>query len=360
MARLHNFSAGPSPLPTEILDEVGSELLDYHGVGASLLEISHRSDEYTAVEASLRDDLTALLGLGDDWHVLLLQGGASMQFHQVPLNFLKSGHCAGYLVTGQWAQNALDEALRVGDAYALASSESASFSELPVRNAYRFEPLTSYIHFTSNNTIYGTQFATEPETDPSIPLVCDASSDFLGRPINLSRYNLIYAGAQKNLGPSGVTIVLVRKSWLDESNADLPTMLSYRTHAGKLFNTPPVFATWIVSKVLRRLREQGGVAPQFEKNRQKAATLYAEIDRTGFYRGTVTRKSDRSLMNVTFRLADESLEKAFIAESEAAGFIGLKGYRAVGGMRASLYNAVQQDSVEALVVFMREFERVRG
>jgi phosphoserine aminotransferase len=360
MARLHNFSAGPSPMPTEILDEVRNELLDYQGLGASLLEVSHRSDEYTQVEASLREDLTALMGLGDDWHILLLQGGASMQFHQVPLNFLQSGHCAGYLVTGQWAQNALDEALLLGDAYALASSEEDLFSRLPAVDSYRTEPLTSYIHFTSNNTIYGTQFHADPQTDASIPLVCDASSDFLGRPVNLSRYNLIYAGAQKNLGPSGVTIVLVRKSYLETAAADLPTMLSYRTHAGKLFNTPPVFATWIVSKVLRRLREQGGVAVQYEKNKQKAATLYAEIDRTGFYRGTVTQKSDRSLMNVTFRIADEALEKAFITESEAAGFIGLKGYRAVGGMRASLYNAVEQDSVDALVGFMREFERVRG
>lgn len=360
MARAHNFSAGPSPLPTAILDEVGRELLDYRGLGASLLEVSHRSSEYTEVEASLREDLTALMGLGDDWHILLLQGGASMQFHQVPLNFLKSGHCGAYLVTGQWAQNALDEALKVGDAYALASSEAVAFSALPPVESYRYEPLTSYIHFTSNNTIYGTQFHAEPATDATIPLVCDASSDFLGRPIDLARYNLIYAGAQKNLGPSGVTIVLVRKSWLDESNADLPTMLSYRTHAGTLFNTPPVFATWIVSKVLRRLRAEGGVAVQYDANRKKAATLYAEIDRTDFYRGTVTNKSDRSLMNVTFRLADESLEKAFIAESEAAGFIGLKGYRAVGGMRASLYNAVEQESVDALVAFMREFERVRG
>ena len=359
MHRAHNFSAGPSPLPLAVLEEVQQELLDYQGMGASLLEVSHRGPQYTEVEHSLRERLRDLLGLPAGWHILLLQGGASLQFYQVALNFLHGGRVAGYLNTGHWARGAMQEAARVGAVYEVASSEASAYDHLPAADTYRVDPGTSWIHFTSNNTIYGTQFAVEPDVDRSIPLVCDASSDFLGRPIDLGRYGLIYAEAQKNLGPSGVTIVLVREDFLSQSALGLPTMLSYRTHVGTLFNTPPVFVTWIVEKVLAHVQRNGGLAAQFERNQQKARALYAEIDRTGFWRGTV-RERDRSLMNVTFRAPSPELDKLFVAASEQADIIGLAGYRTVGGMRASLYNAVELSSVRTLVECMREFERTHG
>lgn len=359
MRRAHNFSAGPSPLPLPVLEQVQQELLDYQGMGASLLEVSHRSREYTQVEESLRERLRQLLGLSEGWHILLLQGGASLQFYQVALNFLHGDRVAGYLNTGHWARGAMREAAKVGSVYEVASTEASAYDHLPSPDDYRVDKGTSWVHFTSNNTIYGTQFAVEPDIDRSIPLVCDASSDFLGRPVDLARYGLIYAGAQKNLGPSGVTIVLVHEDFLAQAAPELPTMLSYRTHVGTLFNTPPVFATWIVEKVLAHVQQQGGLAAQYERNRAKARALYAEIDRTGFWRGTV-RERDRSLMNVTFRAPSVELDKLFIATAESADMIGLAGYRTVGGMRASLYNAVELSSVRALLECMREFERTRG
>lgn len=360
--RQHNFSAGPAALPLAVLEEIRRELPVYDDVGASILEISHRSAAYGEVHEAARQHLRELLGLSDEWHVLFLQGGASMQFYQVPLNFLPEGGRADYLVTGEWARRALKEAETVARdrgaaALAAASSEDENFSYIPEPGSWRLDPEAAYLHFTSNNTIFGTQFQKEPEAEA--PLVCDASSDFLSRPLALEKYGLIYAGAQKNIGPAGVTAVLVREAFLERRQPGLPTLLDYGTHAAKLFHTPPVFAVYVVEKVLRWVKEQGGLEAMQRRNDEKAALLYGAIDATDFYRGTA-RREVRSTMNVTFRLAEERLEPVFAEEAEAAGLLALRGHRSVGGLRASIYNAVEPASVRALVEFMREFERTRG
>lgn len=360
--RLHNFSAGPGTLPLSVIEEVKAELPVYEDVGASIMEISHRSGAYDAVDQAAKQHLRDLLGLGDEWHVLFLQGGASMQFHQVPLNFLPDGGSADYLVTGSWAKKALKEANIVGQgrnasARAAASSEDENYSYIPDASTWDLDDGAAYLHYTSNNTIFGTQFADEP--DANAPLVCDASSDFLSRPISVDRYGLIYAGAQKNIGPAGVTVVLVKDDFLQSRRGGLPTMLDYGTHAAKMFNTPPVFAVYIVEKVLRWLKDQGGIAGIEERNDRKAKALYDAIDATDFYRGTA-RTDSRSKMNVTYRIADESLEPVFIEQAKKEGLLALKGHRSVGGLRASIYNACEPESVDALVAFMREFERRNG
>lgn len=354
--RLHNFSAGPGTLPEEVLLEVRSELPVYDDVGSSIMEISHRSTAYAAIEQSARDSLRNLLGLGSDWHILFLQGGASMQFHQVPLNFLPQNGSADYLVTGSWASKALKEAQIIGTARTAASSKQSNFDRIPEASSWDLDDDAAYLHFTSNNTIFGTQFQTEP--DANVPLVCDASSDFLSRRVDLDRYGLIYAGAQKNVGPAGVTIVLVRDDFLQKRNASLPTLLDYGTHAEKLFHTPPVFAVYIVEKTLRWLQDIT-LDAMIERNEAKSARLYERIDRTEFYRGTAEVAS-RSKMNVTFRLADEKLETVFIDEAHSNGLLALRGHRSVGGIRASIYNACPPESVDALISFMDEFERARG
>ena len=355
--RLYNFSAGPGTLPEEVLLEVKSELPVYADVGASIMEISHRSPAYTDVAASARARLQRLLGLSDDWHILFLQGGASMQFHQVPLNFLPQDSSADYLITGTWSQKAIKEARLLGTARVAATSEDRDFTYIPDAGTWELDPKAAYLHFTSNNTIYGTQFQAEPEAD--VPLVCDMSSDFLSRPVDISRYGLIYAGAQKNIGPAGVTAVLIQDDFLGRRNPDLPTMLDYGTHTAKLFNTPPVFAVYMVEKVLKWLEENGGLDWIEERNDAKAKKLYARLDQTDFYRGTVEEAS-RSKMNVCFRLPSEELEKRFIAEAKDAGLLALKGHRSVGGIRASIYNACPPEAVDALVSFMDGFERQNG
>ena len=355
--RLHNFSAGPGTLPEEVLLEVKSELPVYRDVGASIMEISHRSPAYTDVAQSAKARLGRLLGLSDDWHVLFLQGGASMQFHQVPLNFLPEGGSADYLITGAWSQKATKEARLLGSARVAASSEDRDFTYIPDAATWDLDPEAAYLHFTSNNTIYGTQFHEEPRAD--VPLVCDMSSDFLSRPVSLERYGLIYAGAQKNVGPAGVTVVLVRDDFLQRRNGGLPTMLDYGTHAAKLFNTPPVFAVYMVEKVLKWLEERGGLEWIAKRNEEKAKTLYARLDRTDFYRGTVEKEA-RSKMNVCFRLPSEELEAKFVAEAKEAGLLALKGHRSVGGVRASIYNACPPEAVDALIAFMDGFERRYG
>ncbi len=353
--RLFNFSAGPGTLPLEVIQSAKEDLPVYRDSGASVMEISHRSAAYVAIEASARASLRRLLNLGDEWHILFLQGGASMQFYQVPLNFLTTGSSADYLVTGTWATKALAEANRVGKARKAASSEDRAFSFIPT--AYDLDPQAAYAHFTSNNTVYGTQFRLAP--DAPVPLVCDASSDFLSRPIDSSRYGLIYAGAQKNIGPAGVTVVLIRDDFLQRRKAPLPAMLDYGTHAAKCFNTPPVFAVYVVDKVLNWLERKGGVGAMAAENRLKAALLYDAIDATGFYRG-VAQPEARSQMNVTFRLPSEDLEKQFVSEATEKGLMNLKGHRSVGGIRASIYNACPLSAVEALVAFMQVFEKNHG
>lgn len=360
--RQHNFSAGPGALPTEVLEEVRDELPAFPGVGASVVEISHRSPAYTEIHERAAERMRRLLGMGDDWHVLFLQSGASLQFYQVPLNFLPPGGVASYLDTGRWSAKAIDEAeivARDRDARVnvAASSREADYTFVPRPSDWQVDPAATYLHFTSNNTIYGTQFREAPTVD--VPLVCDASSDFLSRPIEVGRYGLIYAGAQKNIGPAGVTAVLVRDDFLQTRQPGLPTLLDYGTHAAKLFHTPPVFAVYVVDKVLAWIERHGGLAGMVERNRAKVDRLYGAIDASDFYTGTVEPES-RSHMNVTFRLPSEALEAQFLEEAKREGLLALKGHRSVGGIRASIYNAVEPRSVERLVDFMRRFEAGRG
>lgn len=355
--RKHNFSAGPGMLPEAVLLELKNELPVYDDIGSSVIEISHRSPTYSEIAESARTRLRKLLGLSKDWHILFLQGGASMQFYQVPLNFLPVGGKADYLNTGAWSTKAIKEAKHRGQAHEAASSKDRNFSYIPDPASWSLSDDAAYLHYTSNNTIFGTQFHEEPESNA--PLVCDASSDFLSRYLDLDRYGLIYAGAQKNIGPAGVTVVLVKDAFLQKRNPNLPTMLDYGTHAAKLFNTPPVFAVYLVEKVLRWLEGKGGIDGIMQANRQKADHLYGRIDATDFYHGTAETGS-RSLMNVCFRLKDEALEARFIEEAKAEGLLALKGHRSVGGIRASIYNACSLASVETLVSFMNHFEQRNG
>ena len=353
--RQFNFSAGPGTLPLAVLLRMREEMPVYKGAGASVMEISHRSALYQDLERSARAALRRLLGLSEDWHILFLGGGASMQFHQVPLNFLPPGGRADYALTGTWSKKAFKEASLLGDARVAASSEADSFSRIP--DAWSLDPKSAYLHYTSNNTVYGTQYHDLPPAE--VPLVCDASSDFLSRPIDLDRHGLVYAGAQKNIGPAGVTVILVKESFLATRNRPLPTMLDYGTHAAKCFNTPPVYAVYAVEKVLAWLEGLGGIEAVQRINRQKAEMLYGRIDATGFYRPAAQRSS-RSLMNVTFRLPSPQLEDRFVKEAASRGLLALKGHRSVGGIRASIYNACPQEAVEALVAFMDGFEAENG
>jgi phosphoserine aminotransferase len=340
-----------------VLLEARDELPVYDHVGASIMEISHRSAAYDEVEESARRLIKKLLGLGDDWHVLFLQGGASMQFHQVPLNFLPEDGTADYVITGRWGSKAIKEAQLIGSARVAASSEADHFAHIPPEHTWDLDPDAAYVHVTTNETVNGNQFAWDPNLD--VPVVTDASSEFLSRPMDVEGYGLIYAGAQKNLGPAGVTVVLVRESFLKARKQPLPTMLDYGTHAERRFNTPPVFPIYMVEKVCRWLDELGGVEAIHTINQRKAKKVYNAIDGTDFYRGTVDPK-DRSTMNVTFRLPSEELETKFIKEAEHRGLLSLKGHRSVGGIRASLYNALPEAAVDALVDFMDAFERQYG
>ena len=360
--RQHNFSAGPGALPAEVLEEVRDELPAFPGLGASVVEVSHRSPAYTEIHERAKARLASLLGLGDDWHVLFLQSGASLQFHQVPLNLLPAGGTASYLDTGAWSAKAITEAEivardRGASVSVAASSREADYTFIPKPSEWSVDPDAAYLHFTSNNTIYGTQFHEEPIVD--MPLVCDMSSDFLSRPIDASKYGVIYAGAQKNIGPAGVTAVLVRDDVLQSRVEGLPTLLDYGTHAAKLFHTPPVFAVYMVDKVLGWIERNGGLPGMVERNRAKVARLYGALDASDFYRPTA-RPDSRSHMNVTFRLPTEDLEARFVADAAREGLLALKGYRTVGGVRASIYNAVEPASVGALVDFMDRFEAAYG
>lgn len=358
--RVFNFSAGPAVLPLPVLEEAQRDLVSLPGVGMSILEISHRSKTFEAILARAEADLRTLGGVPASHKVLFLQGGASLQFSMVPLNLLTEGRTADYILTGGWAQKAMKEAQRVGAVNVAATTESEQFSRIPRQDELRLTPGAAYVHMTTNNTLFGTQWAAEPAVG-DVPLVADTSSDMFSRPIDVSRYGLIYAGAQKNLGPSGVTLVIVRDDLLTRSSKSLPTMLNYAVHAENqsMYNTPPCFGIYLIGLVMKWALAQGGLDAIGRANERKAARLYAEIDRTGFYRGTA-EKASRSRMNVTFRLPSEELEKAFVKESTAAGLDGLKGHRSVGGMRASIYNAFPEEGIDALVSFMQEFERKNG
>jgi phosphoserine aminotransferase len=358
--RIFNFSAGPAVLPVPVLEEAQRDLISLPGVGMSVLEISHRSKTFEDILAKTEADLRALGSVPPTHKVLFLQGGASLQFSMVPMNLLTPGAAADYIITGVWSQKALKEAQRVGAVNVAGSTESDNFARIPKQSELKLNPTAAYVHFTSNNTIFGTQWKAEPEAGGA-PLVCDTSSDMFSRPIDVSKYGLIYAGAQKNLGPSGVTLVIIREDLLSRSARSLPTMLNYAVQAenGSMYNTPPCFGIYLMGLVAKWALAQGGLQAVAATNERKAGTLYAEIDRTGFYRGTA-QKDSRSLMNVTFRLPNEDLEKKFVKESTAAGFDGLKGHRSVGGMRASIYNAFPEEGVDALVEFMKDFERRNG
>ena len=358
--RIYNFSAGPAVLPTPVLEEAQRDLVALPGVGMSVLEISHRSKTFEGILARTEADLRRLGNVPASHRVLFLQGGASLQFSMVPMNLLTSGSTADYIVTGGWAQKAVKEARRVGTIHVAASMEGENFARIPRQDELNLTPGAAYVHFTTNTPLFGTQGRIEPVVG-DVPLVADTSSDMFSRPIDVSRYGLVYAGAQKNLGPSGVTVVIVRDDLLARSSATLPTMLNYAVHAdnGSMYNTPPCFGIYLMGLVMKWALDQGGLEALAQRNERKAATLYAEIDRTGFYRGTAD-KASRSQMNVTFRLGSEELEGRFVKEATAAGFDGLKGHRSVGGMRASIYNAFPEEGVTALVEFMREFERKNG
>ncbi len=358
--RVHNFGAGPAVLPEPVLEEAQRDLLALPALGMSVLEISHRSAAFERILVQAEADLRTLTGLPDDYHVLFLQGGASLQFAMAPMNLLPPDGVADYVLTGAWAKKAAAEAAKVGRVNVCATTEDDGFARVPAAGELRRTPGAAYLHVTSNNTIAGTQWPTLPPAEGA-PLVVDASSDLLSRPIPLAGLGLLYGGAQKNLGPAGVTVVLVRKDLAERGPDTLPATLRYATAArhGSRYNTPPVFAIYVAGLVLQWLLDEGGLDAVDARNRRKAGLLYDAIDRSGFYGGAADPAS-RSLMNVTFRLPDEELDQRFLQEAAAAGLAGLKGHRSVGGIRASIYNAFPEAGVAALVEFMAEFERVHG
>ncbi|HMC78581.1 MAG TPA: 3-phosphoserine/phosphohydroxythreonine transaminase [Vicinamibacterales bacterium] len=360
MNRIFNFSAGPAVLPLEVLEEAQRHLLELPGVGMSILEISHRSKTFDDIIQGCEADMRTLAKIPADYKILFLQGGASLQFSMVPMNLLPDGGSADYIVTGVWGQKAVKEAKKVGAVKIAGTTEADSFKSVPKQQDLKLDPGAAYVHMTSNNTIYGTEWHWLPDT-AGVPLVSDMSSDIFSRPVEIAKHALIYAGAQKNLAPAGVTLAIIREDMLKKSPASLHTMLSYAVHAENqsMYNTPPVFAIYVMRLVMTWLLKNGGLEAMGARNQRKADTLYGEIDRTGYYRGHAA-KDARSRMNVTFRLPSEDLEKKFAKEATAAGLDGLKGHRSVGGMRASIYNAFPEAGVNALVDFMKEFERTNG
>jgi len=360
MTRIFNFSAGPAVLPVEVLEEAQRDLIALPGVGMSVLEISHRSKPFDEIIEGCEADLRALAGIPPNYHVLFLQGGASLQFSMVPMNLLPPGGSADYIVTGSWSQKAVKEARRVGGVKIAGSTESDNFTRVPKQSELTLDPNAAYVHLTTNNTIFGTEWHDLPDVG-RVPLVADTSSNMYSRPIDMAKYGLIYAGAQKNLAPAGLTLVIIRDDLVARTPPSLATMLQYSVQVENksLYNTPPVFAIYVMRLVLKWLLDRGGLSAIERQNIRKADKLYAEIGRTGFYRGHA-EKDSRSRMNVTFRLPNEELDKKFIKEATAAGLDGLKGHRSVGGLRASMYNAFPEAGVDVLVAFMREFERVNG
>ncbi|MBE7450981.1 MAG: 3-phosphoserine/phosphohydroxythreonine transaminase [Kofleriaceae bacterium] len=358
--RIYNFSSGPAVLPEPVLRRAQAAIWDLDGTGIGVLEHSHRGPAFTAVLDRAEALVREVGGVPASHAVLFLPGGASTQFFQVPMNFLGGG-TADYCCTGVWSQKAIAEARRFGAVHVACSSEATGFDHIPPPSEHRWSATPAYVHVTSNNTIYGTQWTREPEVPPGVPLVCDASSDLFSRPIAIDRYDLVYAGAQKNLGPAGVTLVIARKDFLERGARDLPTMLSYRTHVAErsMYNTPSTFGIYVIGEVMAWILEQGGLTAMAARNQAKARVLYDFLDGSRLFHGTA-RADSRSLMNVTFRCRDTSLEPAVIAQATARGLDGLKGHRSVGGMRASIYNAFPPAGVDALVDFLREFERAHA
>jgi phosphoserine aminotransferase len=356
-----NFNAGPSMLPRPVLEQVQAELLDYQGRGMSIMEMSHRSKEYEEINSRAEASFKRLMGVGDGYRAVFVQGGASTQFALVPMNFLRPTAVADYLLTGSWGEKALAEGKVIGSARVAATTEAEGFRRVPAASEIALSADPAYVHLTTNETIQGVQWHHVPEVDDR-PLVADMSSDILSRPWDAGKFALIYAGAQKNLGPSGVTAVLLRESFLERAIKGLPTMLSYATHVknNSLYNTPPTFGVYVMDLVLQWIDRLGGLAALGERNARKAQLLYDAIDGNGgFYRGHALPES-RSLMNVTFRLPSEALEQRFLSEAQAVGMIGLAGHRSVGGIRASIYNAMPVESCQTLAEFLNDFARRNG
>jgi phosphoserine aminotransferase len=359
--RIYNFAAGPAVLPEPVLQEAQRDLMALRGVGMSVMEISHRSKTFDAIIQGCEADIRKLAGISADYQVLFLQGGASLQFAMVPMNLLPAGGRADYILTGSWGKKAYKEAQKFGTAQVAGSTEADNFTRAPEASELKLDPSAAYVHFTSNETIQGVEWRSEPAAGP-VPLVCDASSDIFSRPIDLSRYALIYAGAQKNLGPSGVTLVILKSDLLERVPKNLATMLDYRVQAENksLYNTPSTFGIYLMGLTMKWLVAQGGLEAIGKKNAEKAKLLYDAIDTSGGYYRPHAKPAHRSMMNVTFRLPSEDLEKKFVSEATAAKLDGLKGHRSVGGIRASIYNAFPKAGVETLVSFMGEFRKRNG
>lgn len=358
--RLFNFCAGPAALPEAVLKQAQAELLDWQGKGLSVIEMSHRSDEFTQVAETAEQDLRDLLSVPDNYKVLFLQGGASQQFAQIPLNFMAEDDCADYIDTGIWSAKAIEEAQRFGHVNVAASAKAYDYFAIPGQNDWQLSDNAAYVHYTPNETIGGLEFGWIPEVGDT-PLIADVSSTILSRPLDVSKFGMLYAGAQKNIGPSGLVVVIVRDDLLGKARASCPTMLDYSVAAknGSMYNTPPTFGWYLAGLIFKWVKEQGGLEAMERLNQTKQRTLYKAIDSSELYSNPIN-PVDRSWMNIPFRLADDRLDKPFLAGAEERGLLNLKGHRSVGGMRASIYNAVGQDAVDALVAYMAEFERQRG
>jgi phosphoserine aminotransferase len=360
MDRIYNFSAGPAVLPREVLEQARDELLDWHGCGMSVMEMSHRGKEYMSIQAQAEADLRELMGIPANYKVLFLQGGASSQFAMVPMNLLRGKASADYLNTGEWSKKAIKEAKKFGQVNVVASAEDKKFTYAPTQDAWKLDANAAYVHYTPNETIGGVEIFWTPETG-DVPLVADMSSNILSRPIDVSKFGLIYAGSQKNIGPAGVTVVIVRDDLIGQTVAGTPTMMDYKTHGDNesMYNTPPTYPIYISGLVFSMLKAKGGLATMEQANIAKANLLYSYMDSTDFYNSPVALEN-RSRMNIPFTLKDAALDEDFIKGAKARGLVQLKGHRSVGGMRASIYNAMPMEGVVALVDFMKEFEKARG
>ncbi len=360
--RVHNFNAGPSVLPVSVLEKAQAEMLDYQGCGMSVMEMSHRSKEFELIIQTAEADLRELMNIPTNYKVMFLQGGASLQFAMLPMNLRPAGASADYIVTGAWSKTAWKEAAKLGTTCAAFNGEADHYSRLPEQGEYKFDPSAAYVHFCHNETIHGVEFKGEPAAPQGVELICDMSSDFLSQPVDVSKYAMIYAGAQKNAGPAGVVVVIIREDMLARVPEKLPVMLDYKllAESGSLHNTPPCFSIYMVGLVMKWIKDLGGLPAINKINQEKAGLVYNVIDQSGgFYRGHA-RTDARSIMNIPFRMPSEELEEQFVKESKKADLIGLKGHRSVGGLRASLYNALPVDSAKALANFMVEFQQKNG
>ena len=359
--RIYNFSAGPAVLPESVIHKAQDALWNLNGSGIGVMEHSHRGPEITEVFDQAEALCRKVANIPNSHHILFLQGGASSQFFMVPMNLLSKDSTADYINTGSWSKKAIAEAKLFGSVHVAASSDDQNFTYIPGTEAVSYSDRPAYVHFTSNNTIAGTEFDTEPNAPEGVPLVCDASSDIFSRPIDIAKYGILYAGAQKNLGPAGLTLVIIHKDLAAKAKSDLPTMLQYRTHVdkGSRFNTPPTFAVYVLAQVLQWIVDFGGLDKMAEYNRAKAKTIYDVLDQSNLFYGTVQPDS-RSMMNICFRAKKAELEAEFLAQAKQKGLSGLKGHRSVGGMRASIYNAFPSEGCDALVSFMKEFERANA